>query len=144
MNTKQDKDLKERIKHLLNVEDVKLSSIANTEGERTMMSRHINGEQTIVPYMTIWKILNALPNISADWLIMGEGSMYKADHVAPRVYTQHNEVHDNSAGGDINVGPDTIVTKKTVDTLQARVSELETDKRNMQLLIDALTVKPRK
>ena len=70
--------------------------------------------------------------------------MYKADHIAPRVYTQHNEVHDNSAGGDINVGPDTIVTKKTVERLETRVAELEQDKKNMQTLIDALTVKPRK
>ena len=70
--------------------------------------------------------------------------MYKADCLAPHVYTQHNEVKGNTAGGDINVGPDTVVTKKTVEELQARVAELETDKRNMQLLIDAMNVRPRK
>ena len=70
---------------------------------------------------------------------MGEGSMYKTDHLAPRVYTQHNEVKGNSAGGDINVGPDTIVTKKTVDALQARVEELERDKKYLQLVIDSMT-----
>ena len=144
MCTQQDKDLKDRIKHVLDHEGIKLARIANTEGERTMMSRHINGAETIVPFMTIYKILNAVPHISADWLVMGEGSMYKADHVAPHIYTQHNEVKGNSAGGDINVGPDTIVTKKTVEALQARVAELEQDKRNMQTLIEALTVKPRK
>lgn len=144
MCTEQDKNLKDRIKHLLNLEKIKLSHIANTEGERTMMSRQINGAETLVPYITIWKILNALPHISADWLVMGEGSMYKSDHIAPHVYTQHNEVKGNSAGGDINVGPDTIVTKKTVEALHARVAELEQDKKNMQTLIDALTVKPRK
>ena len=144
MSTKQDKELKDRIKYVLDHENIKLARIANTEGERTMMSRQINGAETIVPYMTIYKILNAAHHISADWLITGEGSMYKADHIAPRVYTQHNEVHDNSAGGDINVGPDTIVTKKTVERLETRVAELEQDKKNMQTLIDALTVKPRK
>jgi len=144
MCTKQDKELKDRIKYVLEHENIKLARIANTEGERTMMSRQINGAETVVPYMTIYKILNAAHHISADWLITGEGSMYKADHIAPRVYTQHNEVHDNSAGGDINVGPDTIVTKKTVERLETRVAELEQDKKNMQTLIDALTVKPRK
>ena len=144
MCTEQDKNLKDRIKYVLEHEGVKLARIANTEGERTMMSRQINGAETIVPFMTIYKILNAVPHISADWLVMGEGSMYKADHVAPHVYTQHNEVKGNTAGGDINVGPDIIVTKKTVETLQARVAELEQDKRNMQTLIEALTVKPRK
>ena len=144
MCTKQDKELKDRIKYVLEHENIKLARIANTEGERTMMSRQINGAETVVPYMTIYKILNAAHHISADWLITGEGSMYKADHIAPRVYTQHNEVHDNSAGGDINVGPDTIVTKKTVERLETRVAELEQDKKNMQTLIDALTVKTRK
>ena len=144
MCTKQDKELKDRIKYVLEHENIKLARIANTEGERTMMSRQINGAETVVSYMTIYKILNAAHHISADWIITGEGSMYKADHIAPRVYTQHNEVHDNSAGGDINVGPDTIVTKKTVERLETRVAELEQDKKNMQTLIDALTVKPRK
>lgn len=146
MCTEQDKCLKDRIKYVLDHEGVKLARIANTEGERTMMSRQINGAETIVPYMTIWKILNALPHISADWLVMGEGSMYKADHVAPHIYTQHNEVKGNTAGGDINVGTDTIVTKKTVDelttklsTYENRIAELERDKKNMQFLIDALT-----
>ena len=144
MCTDQDKNLKERIKHVLGHEGIKLARIANTEGERTMMSRQINGAETTVPFMTIYKILNAVPHISADWLVMGEGSMYKADHVAPHIYTQHNEVKGNSAGGDINVGPDTIVTKKTVERLEKRVAELEQDKKNMQTLIDALTVKSRK
>lgn len=144
MCTEQDKDLKERIKYVLEHEGVKLAHIANTEGERTMMSRQINGAETIVPYMTIYKLLNAIPRLSADWLVMGVGSMYKADCLAPHVYTQHNEVKGNTAGGDINVGPDTVVTKKTVEELQARVAELETDKRNMQLLIDAMNVRPRK
>ena len=144
MCTKQDKELKDRIKYVLEHENIKLARIANTEGERTMMSRQINGAETTVPFMTIYKILNAVPHISADWLVMGEGSMYKADHVAPHIYTQHNEVKGNSAGGDINVGPDTIVTKKTVERVETRVAELEQDKKNMQTLIDALTVKPRK
>lgn len=144
MCTDQDKKLKERIKHVLGHEGIKLARIANTEGERTMMSRQINGAETTVPFMTIYKILNAVPHISADWLVMGEGSMYKADHVAPHIYTQHNEVKGNSAGGDINVGPDTIVTKKTVERLETRVAELEQDKKNMQLLIDSMTAGTRK
>ena len=139
MCTKQDKEVKERIRFILDHEDIKLARIGNTEGERTMMSRQINGEETKVPYITIWKILNAVPHISAEWLVMGTGSMYSADHTAPRIYTQHNEVKGNSAGGDINVGPDTIVTKKTVDALQARVEELERDKKYLQLVIDSMT-----
>ena len=151
MNTQEENDLKERIKHILDTENVKLARIANTEGERTTMWRQINGSDTKVPFMTIYKILHAVHHISADWLVMGEGSMYKADRIAPHIYNQHNEVHSNTAGGDINVGPDTIVTKKTVERLESkieeqskRIAELEMDKQNMQMLIDAMTVKPRK
>ena len=144
MCTKQDKELKERIRFVLDHENIKLAHIGDTEGERTMMSRQINGEETKVPYITIWKILNAAPRISAEWLLMGVGSMYSADHIAPRVYTQHNEVKGNSAGGDINVGPDTIVTKKTVDALESRIAELENDKRYLQMTIDAMTAGARR
>ena len=64
MCTKQDKELKDRIKYVLEHENIKLARIANTEGERTMMSRQINGAETVVPYMTIYKILNAAHHIS--------------------------------------------------------------------------------
>jgi hypothetical protein len=145
MCTKQDKDIKDRIKYVLNNEGIKLARIANTEGERTMMSRQINGAETLVPYMTIWKILNAVPHLSADWLVMGEGSYLKADHIAPHVYTQHNELHDGSHNvGTINLGSKSVVTSETVEKLEKRITELEIDKKNMQILIDTLTVKPRK
>ena len=139
MVTEEEKLLKQRIRHLLDEKKTSIRTIADTESERVMLGRQINGEETKVPYITIWKILNAVPHISAEWLVMGTGSMYSADHTAPRIYTQHNEVKGNNAGGDINVGPDTIVTKKTVDALQARVEELERDKKYLQLVIDSMT-----
>ena len=144
MVTDEQKMLKLRIRHLLDTMKTSIRTLADTESERVMLGRQINGEDTIVSFQTIYKLLNMFPSVSADWLVMGEGGMYKADHVAPHIYTQHNEVKGNSAGGDINVGPDTIVTKKTVERLETRVAELEQDKKNMQTLIDSLTVKPRK
>ena len=144
MVTDEQKMLKLRIRHLLDTMKTSIRTLADTESERVMLGRQINGEDTIVSYQTIHKLLDMFPSVSADWLVMGEGGMYKADHVAPHIYTQHNEVKGNSAGGDINVGPDTIEKKKTVERLETRVAELEQDKKNMQTLIDALTVKPRK
>ena len=144
MVTDEQKMLKLRIRHLLDTMKTSIRTLADTESERVMLGRQINGEDTIVSYQTIHKLLDMFPTVDANWLVMGEGSMYKADHVAPHIYTQHNEVKGNSAGGDINVGPDTIVTKKTVERLETRVAELEQDKKNMQTLIDALTVIPRK
>ena len=139
MVTEEEKLLKQRIRHLLDEKKTSIRTLADTESERVMLGRQINGDDTIVSYRTIQKLLYMFHDIDANWLVMGEGSMYKTDHLAPRVYTQHNEVKGNNAGGDINVGPDTIVTKKTVDTLQARVAELENDKKYLQLVIDSMT-----
>ena len=144
MVTDEQKMLKLRIRHLLDTMKTSIRTLADTESERVMLGRQINGEDTIVSYQTIHKLLDMFPAVDANWLVMGEGGMYKSEHIAPHIYTQHNEVKGNSAGGDINVGPDTIVTKKTVERLETRVAELEQDKKNMQTLIDALTVKPRK
>lgn len=140
--------LKERIKYILALKKTSINRISDSETERIRLSRQINGDQTLITFDTIYKLLYMFQDISADWLILGEGSMYKSDHIAPHVYTQHNEVKGNSAGGDINVGPDSVITKKTVDTLESRIkelneriAELEKDKQNMQFLIDALTIK---
>ena len=109
MVIEEEKLLKQRIRHLLDEKKTSIRTIADTESERVMLGRQINGDDTIVYYRTIQKLLYMFHDIDANWLVMGEGSMYKTDHLAPRVYTQHNEVKGNNAGGDINVGPDTIV-----------------------------------
>lgn len=152
MISQEEKDAKERLSTIVKNKGFKFTDLSDTKSGQVMVARQLDPtKETPVPYRTIHKILHMAHEYSADWVILGEGSMYKADHVAPHIYTQHNEVKGNTAGGDINVGPDTVVTKKTVDTMQARIdelvariTELETDKRNMQLLIDSLTVKPRK
>lgn len=146
MITEEEKMLKERIRYLLAKKKTSINKIADTESERIMLGRQINGEETVVSYRTIRKMLYLFHDISADWLVMGEGAMIKAEHSAQRIYTQHNEVHGNSAGGDINVGPDTIVTSKTVDNLQnkiaeqaARIAELEHDKELLQGIVATFT-----
>lgn len=137
MVTNEEKLLKERLRFLLKEKKVSIKSITDTESERVMLGRQINGDDTIVSYRTIYKVLDMFQNIDANWLVMGEGTMYKSDHLAPHIYNQHNEVCGNNAGGDINIGPDTIVTKKTVDELVAKVAELEKDKQFLKGLLSA-------
>lgn len=149
--TIEEEQTKLRIKKLLKDRNTSIASIANNNSERVLFSRQISSEKSSVSYRLLHAILFAFDDVDANWLVMGTGCQSKVENLAPRVYQQHNEVHSNTAGGDINVGPDTIVTKKTVERLESkieeqskRISELETDKKNMQMLIDALTVKPRK
>lgn len=141
MITDEQKMLKLRLRHLLETMKTSIRTIADSESERVMLGRQINGEDTIVSCQTIQKVLNMFPAVDANWLVMGEGSMWKADHVAPHVYTQHNEVHDNKAGGDITVGSGTQVapSQQKFEEMQARIAELERDKRTLQAVVDAMT-----
>ena len=130
--------LKERIKFVLAKFGKTATDLGDDENQKVRARRQVLGDANVQTSL-LRKLLYMFPSVSADYVLMGEGAMLKADHLAPRVYTQHNEVRGNHAGGDINVGPDTIVTKKTVDALQARVAELEHDKRTLQAVVDAMT-----
>lgn len=144
--TEEEKGLKERMSHVLNLKGLKIKDLSETKSGQVMVGKQLDqATETTVQYKTIYKLLYMCHDIDANWLVMGEGTMQKADHLAPRIYTQHNEVKGNSAGGDINVGPDSVISKKTVERLQsqiadltARIMELQKDKENMQMLIDQL------
>ena len=139
MVSNEEKLLKERIRHLLTYKRLSIAKLAENETMRVRLGRQINGPDTSVPYTTLYMLLYMFPDISADWLIMGEGHMLKSEHIAPRVYTQHNEVKGNNAGGDINVGPDTIVTKKTVEDLQAQIERLQSDNEFLKGIVKSIT-----
>ena len=139
----EEKMLKERIRHLLTYKRASVASLADNENERVRLRHQIN-DDALVQYSTLYKLLYMFHDIDANWLIMGEGYMQKKDNIAPKVYQQHNEVKGNTAGGDINVGPDTIVTSNTVERLESelaektkRISELEQDKMYLQHLVDS-------
>lgn len=141
MISNEEKLLKERIRHLLSMKKMPISKIAKNESDRVLLGRQINGDNTSVPFVTIYRILYMFQDISADWLVMGEGLMLKAEHVAPHVYTQHNEVHDNKAGGDITVGSGTKVypSMQEVEAMRKRIAELEYDKERLFDLVQSMT-----
>lgn len=151
MVSKEEEMLKERIRHLLTMKRVSVASLADNETLRIRYRRQINGDAA-VPYSTIHLLLTMFHDISADWLVMGEGSMRKADCLAPKVYN-HNQVTNSTAGGDINVGVRTVAVPHSLDEIQVkdmqstiaaqqqRISELERDKELLQGLLSAFTKK---
>ena len=141
MVTDEQKMLKLRIRHLLETMKTSIRTLADSESERVMLGGQINGEETIVSYQTINKLLSMFPAVDANWLVMGEGSMWKAEHVAPRVYTQNNNVHDNKAGGDITVGSGThiVPSQQKFEEMQARIVELEKINSTLQNVVNAFT-----
>lgn len=136
MISTEDKLLKERIQYLLINKKVTINQIADSDSERIKLGRQINKDDTLVSVDTMRKLLFIFPDISADWLIMGEGSMYKADHTAPRIYNK-NEVHDSKAGGSIHVGSSTIPhhVQALLDEKDKRIKELESDKQLLKGLL---------
>lgn len=147
MISDEEKLLKERIRHLLATKKAKISDFAKTESERVMLGRQINGQDTIVPYKTIYMLLYAYHDIDANWLILGEGTMTKVGNLAvPHIHNNfRNEVNNSEAAGDINVGSNTIPSsiQALIDEKDARIDELQRDKQSLRSLLDALIVKPR-
>ena len=140
MVSNDEKMLKERIRHILTYKRKSVADLADNETLRVRYRRQINGDAA-VPYSTIVLVLEMFHDISADWLVMGEGSMFKSDHTAQRIYNQHNEVHDSSAAGNINVGSNLHVapSAQEVEKLQQRIAELEQDKSFLQNMLTAIT-----
>lgn len=135
-----EKMFKERIRHLLTFKRETVADWADNETLRVRYRRQVNGEAS-VPYSTIVLILERYHDISADWLVMGEGQMRKADHIAPHIYNnQRTEVHDHATNTN-NFGTYTIPypVQALLDEKDKRIAELEKDKEQLQGLLSILT-----
>ena len=143
MVSNEEKLLKERIRMLLAKKGLTILDLA--DGDEVVAKRYrnqINGD-ALVPYSTLYKLLYMFHDISADWLVMGEGAISKADCNAPRIYNTKNEVHDSKAGGDILVGATTIPcsVQSIINEKDKRIAELERDKELLSGLLSAFTKK---
>ena len=149
MISNEQKLLKERIQALLRHKRYSLLSISDNDSERVRLGRQINGS-SIVSIETVQKLLLLFHDIDANWLLMGEGFMTRADNVGSRIYhtENHNQVAENGTQfGPINIGRDaTQVIKgrdelnyeQTIAQLQKRVRELEEDKAIAQNALKAI------
>ena len=136
MVSKEEEKLKDRIRHLLTFKRMSVADLGKNEAERVRFRRQINGD-SLVPYTTIHMLLYMFPDISADWLVMGEGAISKADCAAPRIYNTKNEVHDSKAGGDILVGATTIPcsVQSIINEKDRTIEDLRKDKAILQEVI---------
>ena len=141
MVSNEEKRLKERIIHLLAHKRYSIAQLVDTESKRVMLRRQINGEATI-PFSTIYLILETFHDISADWLVMGEGQMQKSEHVGSHIHNHNDyDVHNNYAGGSISVGDGSIPfsAKLLLEEKDKRIAELEKDKETLRGWLDSFT-----
>ena len=149
MISNEQKRLKERIQALLRRKRYSVMSISDTDVERIRLGRQINGT-SVVSVETIQKLLLMFHDIDANWLVMGEGTMERADNVGSRIYhtENHNKVAANGTQfGPINIGHDStqvvsgrdeLTYEQTIAALRKRVAELEEDKAIAQNALKAI------
>ena len=144
MISSEEKLLKERIQHLLSFKKVSVASISDSESERVMLGRQIKGENTVVSFRTIHKLLYMFQDVDANWLILGEGQMTKTKN-SPQIFN-HNEVNQSTAGGSINVGTSSIPVpvQMLLDEKDKRIAELESNNKTLRTVLDSMTTGTRK
>ena len=78
---------RERIKFCIANSGKSVSMLAGGHGSpmQTKMSRQINFN-TMRTFDVIYHVLQLFPDVSAEWLIRGEGQMDKSNHFAPHVH----------------------------------------------------------
>ena len=68
--------LRERIQMVLNAHKYSVYKLSTNESERSKLTNQIKGKTTISA-MTVKRILNTFPDVSAEWLLRGAGEMIK-------------------------------------------------------------------
>lgn len=75
-------DIRKRLKNTLLHFDCSINSIASDGAMQTRLSRQINGGAAIT-YDTLSRFLDLFPNVSAEWLMRGEGDITKNNGLPP-------------------------------------------------------------
>ena len=85
--------MKDRLFQLMDALEITPNAFAETlKIERSTLS-HIKSERSKPSLELVRKVLLSYPKVSSDWLIMGEGSMFKeiGDSREPNLFDQFNE-----------------------------------------------------
>ena len=147
MISNEEKMLKERIRHLLAFKKVSVASISDSESERVMLGRQIKGENNVVSFRTIHKLLYMFHDIDANWLILGEGQMQKTVD-RPQIFNQQQyqmQTGENNSGV-INFSENSVPVpvQMLLEEKDKRIAELEENNKILRTLLDSMTVGTRK
>ncbi len=135
-----DLSLRQHIKELLHSKKVSINSFAKTTGvSQATINGQMNGDVKISASL-ICLVLNTFPDVSAEWLLRGEGEMYKSgskDIVINNTNSHHNNI--NGSGTQTNNSGDTEFLKKVIADKDAQIAELKKDKELLGNLLQSLT-----
>ncbi|OUP32026.1 helix-turn-helix domain-containing protein [Bacteroides sp. An19] len=83
----------QRIKELIDFKEMSINSFSKKINiVQTTLNRQINGDTSSIPVGTIEAILHYFPEISAEWLLRGEGEMIKGKNYMPKSFDAKIEI----------------------------------------------------
>lgn len=134
--TNEEMMLKDRIRHLLTFKRMSIAKLSPNPTLQVRYGRQINGAAS-VPFTTLYMLLYMFPDISAEWLILGEGPMNRSGECAPKYYTinHNNNNHDN---GIVNIGADVSVNDQIAE-LRRQLEDVTADRDMLKGLLRAMT-----
>ena len=74
----EENSLRVRIQSVLDAHKYTVYKLSTNESERSKLTNQIKGTTTISA-MTVEKILNTFPDVSAEWLLRGVGEMLRSN-----------------------------------------------------------------
>ncbi len=135
----------DRIKNVLADKKITITSIARTNTERVNITRQLNG-QVKVSMETVNRVLDFFPDVSAEYLMRGEGLQERTKIVTPPTQRQDIHISDGaraaiSQSGSARIEPDEPIGQESLmdllDEKDARIAKLEKD---LDTLKDAIRV----
>ena len=86
-------EISSRIKQVLSEKHVSVSELAGSETQRIKFSRQLNGHNCIT-LQVVLKVLETFQDISSEWLLRGEGQMYKSNNSIYMYETELNNTRE--------------------------------------------------
>ena len=138
--SKEELAAKERMQTILRTRNISLADFADhNETDRVRYTHHISGTGK-VPFDTLYKFLYENHDVSAEWIILGEGPMIRPT-AHPQIFNQQRYEMSQNNNGTINFGDTTIPypVRALLEEKDKRIAELEKDKAQLQGLLAVFT-----
>lgn len=123
--------IRERFKSVLSHYGVALSSIAVDSAMQTRLSRQVNAGAAIT-YDTIYRLLEVFPDVSAEWLLRGNGQMLISDSLP--------SFHGSETDTELDVHAELARKTAELEELKLQVLRLDAQKEYLQERNDDLII----
>lgn len=115
-------DINRRVKELIEKLNMNPNSFSNKAGIIVQATQKIIKSSTKPSFLFLFNVLNTYPNVSAEWLLMGRGEIFKEKIVIQNTDTKNAETENTNLWLIIDAQKITIGTlTKLVDSYEKRL-----------------------